>query len=235
MRRQSGFTLIELLVVVAIISLLMSILAPSLNRATQITRSAICRSNLHHLHIAFYAYAGQYKGQPFPYICDNNQPGKFWMELLRPYYSELDKIRFCPLAITPTGWGSAFTAWGPYAGWMNNHTGSYAINGWMYNYGPNHSLGYGSIFLNGHARIPLWADSVWVDAWPRWDDTVKNTPPPDLLAGANDGGMGRICIARHDRSVNIAFLAGNAENVSLERLWLLKWNKMFTPTEIAVP
>ena len=46
-RRMRGFTLIELLVVIAIISLLVSILIPSLKRAKELARRAVCASNLH--------------------------------------------------------------------------------------------------------------------------------------------------------------------------------------------
>ncbi|MCM8535444.1 MAG: prepilin-type N-terminal cleavage/methylation domain-containing protein [Lentisphaeraceae bacterium] len=52
------FTLIELLVVVAIIGLLMSILLPSLAKAREAGKSAVCKSNMKQLGIAFELYAG---------------------------------------------------------------------------------------------------------------------------------------------------------------------------------
>ena len=60
-RLPHGFTLIELLVVIAIISLLVSILLPSLNKARDIAKSVVCKSNLHSIGLAFALYAEEYE------------------------------------------------------------------------------------------------------------------------------------------------------------------------------
>ena len=63
LRRTSlGFTLIELLVVVAIISLLVSILLPSLSRAKDLARKVVCASNLRNIGLASAVYRGDWDG-----------------------------------------------------------------------------------------------------------------------------------------------------------------------------
>ncbi len=62
MYRRSGFTLIELLVVIAIISLLVSILVPSLNRAKELARIVVCLSNMRSLGLASQLYASENDG-----------------------------------------------------------------------------------------------------------------------------------------------------------------------------
>jgi prepilin-type N-terminal cleavage/methylation domain-containing protein len=74
--RKPAFSLIELLVVVAIIALLVMILTPTLDRANELARRAVCASRLHQISIGTMTYAGsrQYwlpgpvrenKGRPF--------------------------------------------------------------------------------------------------------------------------------------------------------------------------
>ncbi|MCD4825184.1 MAG: type II secretion system GspH family protein [Phycisphaerae bacterium] len=58
--RSRGFTLIELLVVIAIISLLASILLPSLNRARDLTKRTVCAANQRHVTLAYTSYASEY-------------------------------------------------------------------------------------------------------------------------------------------------------------------------------
>ena len=62
----AGFTLIELLVVIAIISLLVSILVPSLNSAKELARRALCAANLHAIGIATHLYDQEQEFFPRP-------------------------------------------------------------------------------------------------------------------------------------------------------------------------
>jgi prepilin-type N-terminal cleavage/methylation domain-containing protein len=61
-----AFTLVELLVVIGIISILISILLPSLNKAREAAKRTACASNLHQLHNMLAIYATQYKRGQIP-------------------------------------------------------------------------------------------------------------------------------------------------------------------------
>jgi prepilin-type processing-associated H-X9-DG protein/prepilin-type N-terminal cleavage/methylation domain-containing protein len=61
-RDAAAFTLIELLVVVAVIAVLVSILVPSLGRARESARRAVCQTHLRSWTQGFFVYAGQYDG-----------------------------------------------------------------------------------------------------------------------------------------------------------------------------
>ncbi len=56
-RPRSGFTLIEMLLVVAIISLLIALLLPSMSRIKEITRRTVCANNQHQIFNAVSGYA----------------------------------------------------------------------------------------------------------------------------------------------------------------------------------
>ena len=64
-RQSQGFSLMELLVVIAIISVLASILLPSLNKAKEFARQTTCSSNLRQIGLAWHIYLGEYK-RTFP-------------------------------------------------------------------------------------------------------------------------------------------------------------------------
>jgi prepilin-type N-terminal cleavage/methylation domain-containing protein len=69
--RLKAFTLIELLVVISIIALLISILLPSLTAAREAAKSTQCRSNLHQMMVAEFAYATQNKDIQTPHRLAN--------------------------------------------------------------------------------------------------------------------------------------------------------------------
>jgi prepilin-type N-terminal cleavage/methylation domain-containing protein/prepilin-type processing-associated H-X9-DG protein len=69
--KPSGFTLIELLVVIAIISLLVSILLPSLQEAKLLSQNVICMTNLRGICAAWMIYADE-NGGNFPNTPDDN-------------------------------------------------------------------------------------------------------------------------------------------------------------------
>ncbi len=60
MKRRQGFTLVELLVVVAIISLLLSILLPAMDKARAIARSTLCQTRYRQNLIGFKMYAQEH-------------------------------------------------------------------------------------------------------------------------------------------------------------------------------
>lgn len=66
-RCRLAFTLIELLVVVAIITLLISILLPSLKRAKEQSRTVVCRANIRQVAMAFLLYGQDYGAIPGTY------------------------------------------------------------------------------------------------------------------------------------------------------------------------
>ena len=115
LRREAvGFTLIELLVVIAIISLLVSILIPSLKRAKELTRRVVCASDLHQMGVALMTYAADHRGDlpeggrtgAGPYFSDFYGTG--WKTSLYPKYIQTPELCYCPSdpdiqADTPVG------------------------------------------------------------------------------------------------------------------------------------
>lgn len=58
----AGFTLIELLVVIAIIAILASLLLPALARSKELSRRAVCKSNLRQFGLAIHMYGDDHNG-----------------------------------------------------------------------------------------------------------------------------------------------------------------------------
>lgn len=111
---RSAFTLIELLVVVAIISLLVSVLLPALQKAREQANTVVCASNLRQLMLAFHLYQHEYGCIPGSYyqgVIDLDWGGRvnakyeqnpqawkhpFDTSVLSPFVAAQDNILECP-------------------------------------------------------------------------------------------------------------------------------------------
>jgi len=78
MRRFKDFSLVELMVVIAIIAILISMLMPSLGRAREKARIAICSSNSQQHGVAVASYAADHSGR-YPEFTDGGRNASLWM------------------------------------------------------------------------------------------------------------------------------------------------------------
>lgn len=92
--RKKGFTLVELLAVISIISLLMSILIPSLNKAREQAKEVICTSTLRQTALIMHMYLND-NNEYFPYWLSLTNPPRFWGDCLAGYIKNFDSIK-CP-------------------------------------------------------------------------------------------------------------------------------------------
>jgi prepilin-type N-terminal cleavage/methylation domain-containing protein len=77
-RCRAAFTLLELLITIAILSLLISILLPSLAAARDAARTTLCLSNQRQLLLAWSIYAGDHKSAAMPLELDAPDALVYW-------------------------------------------------------------------------------------------------------------------------------------------------------------
>ncbi len=151
--------------VVGIIAVLIAILLPSLSKAKEQARRAVCLSNVRHMGLATQFYVAEYK-HIFPYVGTENAQGQnpySWTQLLMNGgrsngsatavqtggYGVNERMNVCPDAATINSvgtagvgnFGTAITQWGNSVETGPGVTSSYGINGWIYNAMPDGTEG----------------------------------------------------------------------------------------------
>ncbi|MCM8537519.1 MAG: prepilin-type N-terminal cleavage/methylation domain-containing protein [Lentisphaeraceae bacterium] len=76
-KKLHNFTLIELLIVIAIIAILCTLLIPSIGRSREISRNAVCMSNLKQIYTGLQAYVTSNNGW-LPIMDDDNAAKNTW-------------------------------------------------------------------------------------------------------------------------------------------------------------
>jgi prepilin-type N-terminal cleavage/methylation domain-containing protein/prepilin-type processing-associated H-X9-DG protein len=235
-KKRSGFTLVELLVVIAIIALLLSILMPSLSKARDQARMVVCKSNLKQFGLCYAMYVDQNNGFFEDGVNWTVNSMTMWMDVLRPYYADMDKARCCPSTprpsnLTATSYGTSKTAW------IYNHGdppqydyGSYAVNGWIVN-PKTYPGGWGdpanlwrSSNQKGTTNIPILADGLWFHAVP---DSTDRPSVYSTYMSYPGFSMQRVCSDRHGGKTDVAFMDWSVRTVGLKQLWKLKWHRNY--------
>ncbi len=234
----TGFTLIELLVVIAIIALLIAILMPALQRAKKQARGAVCQSNLHQWASSAMMYATEHEGK----VWTISEGLGEWMEVLHPYYADVDKIRCCPAATRPCqdtdgteARGSVDTMWGrkgeqtEWGGRQRGYWGSYGHNRWVQQrLSPADTRHWERFSVKGAHNVPLFADSAFTHALPLHTNPIPPKPLrffSDIPVDASGCQIWRFCIDRHSGAINGCFLDGSVRKIPLYNLWDLKWHR----------
>jgi prepilin-type N-terminal cleavage/methylation domain-containing protein len=90
-RRQRGFSLMELLVVISIISLLMGLLLPAVQRVREAANRMSCGNNLHQIGLAMHLYHDTHG--MLPSFSKDGADATTWCVLILPYLEQDNLFR----------------------------------------------------------------------------------------------------------------------------------------------
>ncbi len=104
MRARNAFTLIELLIAIAVLSVLSTILLPSLQKARELARTAKCLANIRNMEVAHWMYVTSNNGwmvrAGMAHGGAHADEDVAWLNTLQPYYGDKLMAR-CPSDDSP--------------------------------------------------------------------------------------------------------------------------------------
>ena len=242
MKKLKGFTLIELLVVISIISLLLSILMPSLQKAKEMARRVVCSNNLRTIGLCNEIYAFEYNGWLVPFN-DHTLPGYKTTWIANQAFREImnTNSKKSVAVIGGNGASSQFSVPAEYlcpsdrisndqANAYNNVvllSYGYNITDWGFSVagsGNPNPIGHKAAQITSPAMKLAFADSV--DFWLDWGGADYRSGW-DILGQANiqaykDKGVHGPTIYRHNDGANILFFDGHSERYVKEELFVIE-------------
>jgi prepilin-type N-terminal cleavage/methylation domain-containing protein/prepilin-type processing-associated H-X9-DG protein len=210
-----GFTLIELLVVVAIISLLVSILLPSLAKAKELAKAVVCMNNEKNIGLAVNFYAEDYDDLLVPAVTSLTLPNNYaeyseahtTLQALG-YLKEIDAW-ICPSARTDPAWFESLIGGlgeGARAGGYGVNLAHVHNNNWIWT-NPAQPMRRGDILRGGEVISFLdvrTSDHGQEFGWPWYVFCPECWNPATLPESISD---------RHMEKTNVLFADAHVESV----------------------
>ena len=221
-----AFTLIELLVVISIISLLMSILMPSLKKARDLAMRTSCNSNQRQIGLAMHMYASSHRDRlpPLHPEYDSadrhfqastkfspNGREKFWQFVIKDYLS------------SDSGKGQAYVCPSDREAYLRWYEISYGVNyGQLFRFGNLYNEFPGESRLSSlpqPSQLFMSMDAIFLyvytpNRWALRVDTNGN--------GINDSMNTKVpfnnALFRHSNMINVLYVDGHTESIN-EETW----------------
>ncbi len=224
-RRHSRFTLIELLVVITIISILTTILLPSLTRAREAAKNALCINNIKQLGIVSILYADENQGElPAAYNGDGSTP-PYWFQSIMPFLTDESnsEVFTCP-SIQYSGTNQFPRNYGPNDEIIAHEGGSPTVD-FRININsvirPSDTYMYADESLydinTGDSYLFILAPHAWSTWWWNYNDDPEQILPE--YADLDYNGWDSFCIRfRHlgDKKANFVYPDGHAGGKAMQ-------------------
>lgn len=225
------FTLIELLVVIAIIGILSSILLPSLTKAREKARSAVCLSNLKQLAVCFMLYRESYDRN---LVSWQTGRGDQWpVRLKKDNFLDDYGVMLCPSQEAPANFAIGVSKKAYNAG---AYSGSYAYNNYLemerwaeavVGMAPQPQLNINKI--SNPSRLPLFMEAAWAGGgWPSPTGALPSDLSDPFYTGGTTG-YERSAFAIHTlKNGNYVYADGSAGTIDIRNeIKTLLWSTAF--------